>query len=49
MIIREAVPIMIAVTLTHEMMLMAFVDFFALKYLQAKLKYMQQVMAFSLH
>jgi hypothetical protein len=44
----EAVPIMIAVTLTQEMMLMAFVDFLALKYLQAKLRYMQQVKAFSL-
>jgi hypothetical protein len=28
-----------AVTLTHAMILMALVDFFALKYLQAKVKY----------
>lgn len=34
--IREAVPMIIAVTLTHEIILMAFVDFLALKYRQAK-------------
>jgi len=34
--IREAVPMIIAVTLTHEITLMAFVDFLALKYRQAK-------------
>jgi hypothetical protein len=40
MMINAAVPIRIASTLTEEMMLMAFVDFLALKYLQAKVKIM---------
>lgn len=39
MIINAAVPTTIAVTLTHAMMFMALVDFFALKYRQAKVKY----------
>jgi hypothetical protein len=37
--IRDAVPTAIANTLTHAMILIALVDFFALKYLQAKVKY----------
>jgi hypothetical protein len=45
--ISEAVPITIAVTLTHAMMLTALVDFLALKYRHAKVKYMG-VRAFSL-
>ena len=40
MMTRDAVPMMMAATLTQEMMLMALVDFFALKYLQAKVRYM---------
>ena len=36
---REAVPTVMASTLTHAMMLMALVDFFALKYLHAKVRY----------
>jgi len=35
---REAVPMSMADTLTQEMILMALVDFLALKYLQANLK-----------
>jgi hypothetical protein len=38
-IIRDAVPTMIAATLTQAIILMALVDFFALKYLQAKRKF----------
>ncbi len=34
--ISDAVPITIAATLTHAITLIAFVDFFALKYRQAK-------------
>jgi hypothetical protein len=39
MMIRAAVPTVMAPTLTHAITLMAFVDFFALKYLQANVKY----------
>ena len=38
MMINAAVPMRMASTLTDEMMLMAFVDFLALKYLQANVK-----------
>lgn len=38
--ISDAVPTEIANTLTQEMMFMALVDFFALKYRQAKMRYM---------
>ncbi len=37
----DAVPTIIAATLTHEMILMTLVDFFALKYLQAKVNIMR--------
>ena len=37
--IRAAVPTMMAETLIQAMMLMALVDFFALKYRQAKNKF----------
>ena len=36
---KAAVAKAMAVTLTHAMILMALVDFLALKYLQAKVKY----------
>jgi hypothetical protein len=38
MMMREAVPMSIANMLTQEMMLTAWVDFFALKYLHENLK-----------
>jgi len=38
MSINAAVPMTMAPTLIHEMMLIAFVDFFALKYRHAKRK-----------
>ena len=37
--ISAVVPIIIAVILTHAIILIALVDFFALKYRQAKRKY----------
>jgi hypothetical protein len=49
MVMRAAVPKVMATTLTHEMMLMACVDFFALKYLQENLRIIPVVMVFALH
>jgi hypothetical protein len=42
-IIRAAVPTAIASTLIHAMMLMAFADFFDLKYLHAKRKFKRRI------
>jgi hypothetical protein len=44
MMISAAVPMRMAATLTEEMMLMALVDFLALKYLQANVKIMEETM-----